>query len=95
MMNHTELLFVKAMQNYCIVYTQDRKLIPYITLSGLLEKLPSDRFIKVHKSFIVSINKVNAVDSNEIIIGSSRIPISRSMREDVLKRILGGNLLKR
>ncbi len=93
--NFTELLFVEAMQNYCIVHTPGRKLITYITLTSLLEKLPSKRFIKVHKSFIVSIEKVNAVNGNEIIIGSSRIPVSRSMKDEVMARILGDNLLSR
>ncbi len=93
--NYTELLFVEAMQNYCIVHTLGRKLITYITLTSLLEKLPSHRFIKVHKSFIVSIEKVNAVNGNEIIIGSSRIPVSRTMKDEVMARILGDNLLSR
>jgi DNA-binding LytR/AlgR family response regulator len=92
---YAELLYVEAMQNYCIVHTSGRKLITYITLTGLIEKLPAHQFIKVHKSFVVSLDKVNAVDGNEIIIGSSRIPISRTMKDEVLARIVGGNLLKR
>jgi DNA-binding LytR/AlgR family response regulator len=93
--NYSELLYVEAMQNYCIVHTPVRKLITYITLTGLIEKLPANQFIKVHKSFVVSIDKVNAVDGNEIIVGSSRIPVSRAMKDEVIARILGGNLLRR
>lgn len=93
--NYAELLYVEAMQNYCIVHTSVRKLITYITLTGLIEKLPANQFIKVHKSFVVSLDKVNAVDGNEILIGSARIPISRTMKDEVLARIVGGNLLKR
>jgi DNA-binding LytR/AlgR family response regulator len=93
--NYAELLFVEAMQNYCIVHTAGRKLITYITLTGLMEKLPANRFIKVHKSFIISIEKVNAVDGNEIIIGHSRIPVSRTLKDEVMARILGNHLLGR
>ncbi len=93
--NYAELLFVEAMQNYCIVHTAGRKLITYITLTGLMEKLPAHRFIKVHKSFIISIEKVNAVDGNEIIIGPSRIPVSRTLKDEVMARILGNNYLGR
>jgi DNA-binding LytR/AlgR family response regulator len=93
--NYAELLFVEAMQNYCIIHTSGRKLIAYITLTGLMEKLPAHCFIKVHKSFIVSIDKVNALDGNEIIIGTSRIPVSRTLKDEVMARILGNNLLGR
>jgi DNA-binding LytR/AlgR family response regulator len=93
--NYSELLYVEAMQNYCIVHTPGRKLISYITLTGLMEKLPAQRFLKVHKSFIVSIDKVNALDGNEIIIGASRIPVSRTLKDEVMTRILGNNLFGR
>lgn len=90
-----EILYVEAMQNYCIIYTRDKKLITYSTLIAMIEKLPAHRFIKVHKSFIVSIDKVNALDGNEIIIGASRIPVSRTLKDEVMTRILGNNLFGR
>ncbi|GIV37070.1 MAG: DNA-binding response regulator [Cyclobacteriaceae bacterium] len=91
----SEVLYVEAMQNYCILYTTGRKLITYITLTGLEERLPKDRFIKVHKSFIVSLEKINAIDGNEIQIGTARIPISRAMKDKVIQKILGSNLFRR
>lgn len=93
--SYSEVLYVEAMQNYCIIYTPGRKLITYITLTGLEEQLPKDRFLKVHKSFIVSLEKINSLDGSEILIGTARIPISRTLKDDVLQKIMGNNLFSR
>ncbi len=90
-----DVLYVEAMQNYCILHTVARKLIAYITLSGLEEKLPATRFMKVHKSYIVNLEKVTALDGNDLFINKAQIPISRNLKEDVMKRVMGGNLFKR
>jgi len=90
-----DILYVESMQNYVIIHLPGQKLIVYMTLASLEAQLPSNRFMKVHKSFVVSIGQVNAIENNEIIIKQSRIPISRSLKDDVLKKILGDNLLSR
>jgi DNA-binding LytR/AlgR family response regulator len=78
-----------------IIHTTAKKLITYMTLSSLENQLPNDQFLKVHKSFIVSIGRIKAIDANEILIGDSRIPISRNLKDQVVTRIIGNNLFKR
>ena len=90
-----DVLYVEAMQNYCILHTPARKLIAYITLSGLEEKLPKSNFMKVHKSFIVSLDKITALDGNDLFIGKTQIPVSRNFKDEVMKRVMGDNLFKR
>lgn len=92
---YSDVLYMEAMQNYCIIHTAERKMITYITFSGLESQLPTDRFLKVHKSFIVALDKITAVDGNEIVIGNSRIPVSRNLKDDVMQKIMGNNLFKR
>ena len=93
--NYAEVRFVESMQNYVIIHTATRKLITYMTLSSLENQLPKDQFLKVHKSYIVSIGAIKAIDGNEILIGDSRIPISRNLKDQVVNRIIGNNLFKR
>jgi DNA-binding LytR/AlgR family response regulator len=93
--NYDEVLYVEAMQNYCIVHTSTRKLITYHTLSGLEKQLPPAQFLKIHKSFIVAIEKISALDSNELKIASATIPISRSLKDEVMKKVMGNKLFKR
>lgn len=89
-----DLLYIESMQNYVVLHLTGQKLIVYMTLAGIEASLPP-RFLKVHKSYIVSIDRVNAIENNEIVIRQARIPISRSLREEVVQKILGGNLLSR
>lgn len=90
-----DVLYVEAMQNYCILHTPARKLIAYITLTGLEEKLPKTNFLKVHKSFIVNLDKITALDGNDLFINKAQIPVSRNLKEEVMKRVMGDNLFKR
>lgn len=90
-----DVLYVEAMQNYCILHTSARKLIAYITLTGLEEKLPKITFLKVHKSFIVNLEKITALDGNDLFINKAQIPVSRNLKEEVMKRVMGDNLFKR
>lgn len=92
---HDEILYAEAMQNYSIIHTSDRKLITYLPISVLEGQLPKDCFQRVHKSFIVSLAQVKTIDGNEILIGPVRIPISRNLKDEVIRRILGSNFLKR
>lgn len=94
-LSFSEVLYIESMQNYCIIHTADRKLITYITLTGLEEQLPANRFLKVHKSYIVSLERIKALDGHDILIGNARIPISRSIKDEVVNKIMGNNLFKR
>jgi DNA-binding LytR/AlgR family response regulator len=86
---------IEALQNYTIIHLPDRKLITYITLTSLENQLPKDRFLKVHKSFLVSVPHITAIAGNEIILQNVRIPISRNLREEVVNQILGNRLFRR
>ena len=90
-----DILYVEAMQNYVALYLTTGKLIVYATVSGIESQLPADRFLKVHRSYLVSISKIKSVEGNEILLGNSHIPISRSLHQEVMSRILGNNLLQR
>lgn len=89
----SELLFVEAMQNYCVLHTGSKKLISHITLTQVLEKLPANRFMRIHKSFIVCLEKVTSVESTHLLIHQQRIPISRALKNEVHQRVLRNNLL--
>ncbi len=93
--NYNDVLYIEAMQNYCIIHTVERKMITYITISGLESQLPAERFLKVHKSFLVSVGKVKSIDGNELIIGNARIPISRALKDEVMQKVIGNNLFRR
>jgi DNA-binding LytR/AlgR family response regulator len=90
-----EILFIEALQNYIAIHTAAKKHISYLTFRMLEESLPGDLFLKVHKSYMVSISKINSINGNEILIGNHRVPISRSMKDEVMEKILRGRFFRR
>ena len=92
---YEDILFVEALQNYVTIHTKDKKHIAYLTFKSVEENLPQDQFLKIHKSFIVAISKIESIEGNEIRIGSHSLPISRTSKDAVMERILQNRYLKR
>lgn len=90
-----EILYIQALQNYITIYTVKGKYITLLSLKSVEQHLDQSSFIRVHKSFIVSIAKIEAIENNEILIQSSRIPISRNFREEVIERVVADKLWKK
>ncbi len=92
---YREVLFAEALQNYVAIHLTGKKILSYITLSILEAQLPATLFMKVHKSYMVSLQKIDAIEGNELLIQSVRIPVSRNLKETLLKKVLENKLLKR
>lgn len=90
-----DVSYIVALQNYVVIHVPGRKLITYLTLTSLENQLPKDRFIKVHKSYIVSVPHIRTIEGNEILMEKERIPISRNLRDEVIRQIVGNRLFKR
>lgn len=86
-----DILYAEAMNNYVTLYTTKSRLLCYITFKVIESKLPADRFIKTHKSFIVSVNHIESIEGNQVKINGAFIPISRTYKivvEAALKKKL-------
>jgi len=92
---YEDILYIEAMANYVVIYTKAGKLVAYLTIKGLLEKLPGNKFVQVHKSYIVNLNKVNTIEGNMLHLGSNKISIGNNFYNTVLDIILKDRFLKR
>ena len=90
-----DILYIEAMQNYVTIYTSKGKYITLLYLKNVEQNLGKHSFIRVHKSYIVSIPKIESIENNEIIIQSFRIPISRNYRNEVIDRVVNDRLWKK
>jgi len=90
-----DILYIEAMQNYVTIYTTKGKYITLLYLKNVEQNLDKNSFIRVHKSYIVSIPKIESIENNEIIIGSFRIPISRNYRDQVIEKVVNDKLWKK
>lgn len=82
-----EILLVEAMENYVAIYTGDKKLITHSTLKGLQESLPVRQFIQPHKSYLVNLEAIGAVEGNILHVGRYQVPISKYQKDEVMGKI--------
>ena len=89
-----DMRFIEGVENYVAIYTSDGKIITHTTLRTILQKLPPERFVQVHKSYLVNIDKIDSIEGNLLGIGKNKIPLSRTYKEAALEIILKNKLLK-
>jgi two-component system, LytTR family, response regulator len=84
---YDDILFIEALQKYVQIYTNQQRIVTLLSMSQLVETLPQSQFIRVHRSYIINLDKIENIDGNMIKISKHNIPISKSQREDFLKEI--------
>lgn len=82
-----DLVFIESKKEYVVYHTQNDKIMALGSLKALEETLPNTEFIRVHKSFIVSIHHVKSVEGNELNLGKVRIPIGGTYKEKAMKAL--------
>lgn len=90
-----DIIFIETAKDYVFLHTKTEKYLTLVSLSHIEKELPSSKFMRVHRSFLVGLQHVEKLDGNVLHIGNSRIKISRQLREEVYKKIVGDNLIGR
>ena len=85
--NVEDILYLEAMGDYVKVYTAQRFHVLHATLKSIEEKLPPNKFIRVHRSYIVSLNKIEFIQDGAITIGKASVPIADTYRTMLNKRL--------
>lgn len=92
---YDDVLVAEALQNYVLIHTTTKKYMTYLTFKSVEDYLPVDKFIKVHKSYIIAADKIESIEGSDIRIGQFHIPISRNLKDEVMDKLLKGKFLKR
>lgn len=82
-----EIQFIESMREYVRIHTIDQKIITLLSLSRLEEILPKRSFMRVHRSTIVNIDKINFIQGNVISIGNDQISISKSQKDSIMEYV--------
>jgi DNA-binding LytR/AlgR family response regulator len=90
-----EILFAEAMENYVAIYSRDKKMITHSTLKSVQESLPQKQFIQTHKSYIINMDQISAIEGNVLHIDKYQVPVSKYLKEEVFEKILNNKLLKK
>ncbi|GGG24617.1 LytR/AlgR family response regulator transcription factor [Pontibacter amylolyticus] len=89
-----DILYIESLKDYIRVKTDTKEIISYQKISFLEEKLPTDKFLRIHRSFIISLDKVQAFSATAVDVGKTEIPIGRLYKNDVLQVLGQNNLLE-
>ncbi|WP_052522203.1 LytR/AlgR family response regulator transcription factor, partial [Saccharicrinis fermentans] len=81
--NYGDILYLEGLKDYVKLYTETEQtpIVFYATMKSVEQRLPSDRFMRVHRSFIVNLEKITTIERYRIIFGKERIPISKQYKE--------------
>jgi len=95
-LKYSEIVWIEALENYITIYTADKKYTILHTMKNVEQRLPSDQFIRVHRSFIVNIEHILSIEENNIVLQTKaetkHIPIRKRHKSDLITRL---NLLNR
>jgi DNA-binding LytR/AlgR family response regulator len=78
--NLNDILYIEGLKDYVKIHTEGKHILTKTTMKNIIEKLPSDAFLRVHKSYIISLDKIDMIENSRIVIGNQRIPIGESYR---------------
>ena len=83
----SEIRYIEGLSEYVQIYTDKRKIITKTSMTLMEEKLPSENFLRIHKSYIVPIGKIEAFTANTIEIQGKELPIGRNFKNAVLNSL--------
>jgi DNA-binding LytR/AlgR family response regulator len=86
-----EILYIESLKDYVRIRTVYEDLVTHQNLNGMAKILPSDSFIRIHKSYTISVDKVKSIEGNCVEIASKLLPIGRNFRKEVKEHLLKAN----
>jgi len=82
------ILYIEGLKDYVKFYTEGKKpVLSLLTMKGLVESLPAEKFLRIHKSFIVAVDRITTISRNRVMIGEKWIPVGENYREEFRKRL--------
>ncbi|GEO03037.1 DNA-binding response regulator [Adhaeribacter aerolatus] len=80
-----DIFYIEALGDYVHIVANNKKTIVYATMKSIENKFPSNKFIRVHRSFIVNLDKIGSIEDNNIMIGDKYIPIGATYMKGILQ----------
>ena len=85
--NFESIKLVEAKGDYILIKTEGKNYTVHSTMKKIEEKLPDDLFLKIHRSYIINTKKIIDIEDNSVLIDNDVIPVSRSNRPELIKRL--------
>ena len=85
--NIKDIFYIEAERNYCRIFSNNKEYLLVMTLKEMDKKLPARHFLRIHRSYIINISQITEIATSHIVIGRKAIPISNSLKKELLKRL--------
>lgn len=80
-----DIAYIEGYKDYVRIYTPEKRFVTRESMKNMEALLSKDRFLRIHRSYIISIDKFSAIEGNMIILGEEKLPIGKSYKEQVMK----------
>jgi len=87
LLHYDDILWIMSMKDYVQIFTNDKKYITQLSIGELEKQLPEERFLRIHRSYIVNISKITAFTNLDVEIGKMELPIGRNYRKLVINSL--------
>lgn len=84
----SEILYIESLKDYVRVVTPSENLITHHNLRSITKTLPSDKFLRIHRSYTVALDKIRCIEGNNIEVADKKLPIGRNYQKKIKKKIL-------
>lgn len=82
-----EITYIEGLKDYVRICTEGKKIITRETMTVMERRLPPDRFLRIHRSFIINTGRIKTVSYDEISLGKETLPVGRTYRDAVMQRL--------
>jgi DNA-binding LytR/AlgR family response regulator len=82
-----EILYIEGLKDYVIIKLANSRVITLQTMKSLEEKLPHEQFFRIHRSFIVALRQIEAIDGSSVFIAKQELPIGKNYKDELLEKI--------
>lgn len=83
----SDIYYFEADRNYCKIFSKNKECLLVMTLKEINDKLPPEHFLRIHRSFIINLSHVDEVAGTHVVIGKKAIPLSKTLRSELLNRL--------
>jgi DNA-binding LytR/AlgR family response regulator len=91
--NIDDIYYVEALKEYVRIFTTDSTIVIYQTMQHMEDKLPHELFFRIHRSYLISLKHVKAIEGNSVLVHKTQLPVSRYIKDQFMKNIAGNKLL--
>jgi DNA-binding LytR/AlgR family response regulator len=86
--NYDDILYIEGMKDYVKIMMRDKKMVlTLMSMQHMMEKLPAEKFVRIHRSYIVPLSKIELVEKNRVVIGGKHLPVGSSYKNGLMQAL--------